>query len=114
MRKFLGNGVNCSTAVGMGSDILRLAVNFQNKRLLLISTFAFAQQPVVRNERWGMTKAEVIQAEKHPPLKQHPDQLTYLGTKMVFTHRSCSFLLAGNSIRYLSLRMARKILKLHW
>ncbi len=27
-----------------------------------------------------MTKAEVIRAEKSPPLKRHPNQLTYLGT----------------------------------
>ena len=46
-----------------------------------MSTFALAQQPTVRKEHWGMTKAEVIQAEKSPPLKQHPNQLTYLGTQ---------------------------------
>ena len=47
--------------------------------LLLISIVGLAQPPVVRNERWGMSKIEVVRAEKAPPVKRHPNQLTYVG-----------------------------------
>jgi hypothetical protein len=49
--------------------------------VFLLPTFALAQQPIIRKEHWGMTKAEVIQAEKAAPLKRLPNQLTYRGTQ---------------------------------
>jgi len=55
-------------------------IEFQTMKsfvILLVSTLAFAQEPIIRKEHWGMTQSEVIAAEHSAPLKRNGRSLVY-------------------------------------
>jgi hypothetical protein len=77
LKRRTGRRVTCS-----GSRFYNGSQAMKSFVILFLSTLAFAQEPSVRKEPWGMTQNEVIAAEKATPLKRNGHSLVYRGKEL--------------------------------